>query len=326
MRTMTQRRGVGRRRLTLVFVLAAIAAATTNVEVGGVAVPAGPCGTASSAPPAGGWEHVALIVFENKSLKQVIGNTADAPYLNSLASQCASSTNMWSLTLTSLANYVALTSGYTGYQNGREVEITSNKDPTVWPQSSVSLFEAMGPDALQLAESMPSNCYLKGSGNFVVNHTAYQYYTRIRTPLCPQYAVPLTASSNPLAARFNLIIPNKINDMHKSPTTTTLSQKIRAGDNWSRDFIPRLLASDEYQAGKTAIILTWDEGNKRDMRVPFIVLSPSTPPGSLSAVRFNHYSVLKGIQEMLGVPGPFLGHAGDAGTASIRTDPALGLG
>jgi len=58
--------------------------------------------------------------------------------------------------------------------------------------------------------------------------------------------------------------------------------------------------------------------------VPFIVISPSTKPGSVSTVAYDHYSTLKGIEQMLGVT-PLLGHAGDPGVTSIANDPAFGL-
>jgi hypothetical protein len=48
-----------------------------------------PCGAlpASSAPTT--YAHVALIMFENKPLKKIVGNTTDAPYRNSLISGCS---------------------------------------------------------------------------------------------------------------------------------------------------------------------------------------------------------------------------------------------
>lgn len=53
-------------------------------------------------------------MFENKPLKKIVGNRTDAPYLNSLVDACSYAKNDQSLSITSLANYGALTSGYTG--------------------------------------------------------------------------------------------------------------------------------------------------------------------------------------------------------------------
>ena len=299
--------------------------------------------TSTSLPPSGGpcagtgtppatWDHVALIIFENKPLKKIIGNTADAPYLNSLANSCSYSDSMESLATVSLANYVALTSGFTGHNGGVEVPITSNSDPSVWPQDSTSLFELMDAGspttsaaAVEWAESMPSNCFLHGSGDFVENHAPFRYYTKTQTTLCPLYSRPFSATpADQLSARFNLIIPNKVHDMHLVPNTT-IAQRIQNGDNWAKTYLPALISSSQFQAGRTAIIITWDEGNGSDFTVPFIVVTPYTKAGGVSSVAYDHYSTLKGIEQMLGVT-PFLGHAGDAGKSSIRDDVVFRLG
>ena len=111
--------------------------------------------------------------------------------------------------------------------------------------------------------------------------------------------------------------------MHLVPNTT-ISQRIRNGDNWAKTFVPGLLSSAAYQSGTTAIIITWDEGNNTQFLVPLIVITPYTQAGGVSSVSYNHYSVLKGIQQMVGAT-PLLGHAADAGTASIRDDAIFGL-
>ena len=53
-----------------------------------------------------------------------------------------------------------------------------------------------------------------------------------------------------------------------------------------------------------------------------VVVAPTTPAGARSATLFNHYSLLRTTEELLGLPGR-LGHAGDASTASMRA--AFGL-
>jgi phosphatidylinositol-3-phosphatase len=307
-------------------------AAGAGAAVGAVApTQSAPCGTGAPAPAT--YSHVALIIFENKPLKKIVGNTADAPYLNSLINACSYSKNDLSLSKTSLTNYVALTSGYMGCQaadsNGvctKQLEITSNSDPLTWPQAQKSIFEVMGANAVQWGESMTSNCQLKSSGEFVVNHTPYQYYTRTRTAgstLCQANARPFpTNDADTLSAKFNLIIPNKTDIMHLVPNST-VSQRIKNGDNWAKSFIPSLISSANYQSGNTAIIITWDEGNNSNFYVPLIVITPSTQKGGVSTVSYNHYSVLKGIQQMVGYSSPLLGHAGDAGVNSIRDDAAF---
>jgi hypothetical protein len=309
----------------------AVAASTTTTVATTTAVQPPPVDPVAPAPgtqcgtkygQTAAWEHVTIIIFENKTFSQIIGS-ANAPYLTSLATACSYATNMNHMTPTSLTNYIALTSGYTGHSNGQEVLITGTKNPPIWPQDSVSIFEAMGAGAREWAESMPSNCYMHSVGEFHVGHTPYQYYTRTQNTLCPQYAVPL-GSSTAMSARFNLLIPNIAHDMHGTDTLTTSTARIRAGDAWAASFIPTMLASPEYQAGRSVIIVAWDEANANTTKMPYIVISPYTQAGGVSGIPYNHYSTLKGIQQMLGVT-PLLGHAADPAVNSIADDPTLKL-
>src|SRR3954454_6081188 len=68
--------------------------------------------TIRPAKPSGTRLRVAVLVLENRSYGQVIGNR-DAPFLNRLARRYALATNYYALAHPSLPNYVALTSGST---------------------------------------------------------------------------------------------------------------------------------------------------------------------------------------------------------------------
>ena len=69
------------------------------------------------------------------------------------------------------------------------------------------------------------------------------------------------------------------------------------------------------------LIIGFDEGNAKTFNIPFIVVSPYTPVGYTTNVRLDHYSTLRGVQEMLGLP--FLGNAATS-TTSIRNFFGLG--
>ena len=56
----------------------------------------------------------------------------------------------------------------------------------------------------------------------------------------------------------------------------------------------------------------------------YIVISPYTKAGGTTAIRYDHYSTLKGVQQMLGVT-PLLGHAADTGVNSSADDPIFNL-
>jgi phosphatidylinositol-3-phosphatase len=326
------------------FIAAAMAAGLLPAGMTGLAAPSAetkvsasaPCaGKRAGAPPAT-WKHVTLIVFENKPLKRIIGNTDDAPYLNRLANVCSYSSNTRALSATSLANYIALTSGYTGCKTANRQgrcttpkPITANKPPEVWPQDSKSIFALMNRpqpgSAVEWAEGSRGNCYTGGEGLFTVTHTPFPYYTRTAGRLCQRFARPFPAAPRRvLSAKYNLVIPNKENIMHLVPNTT-VSERIENGDDWLSGYLPKLLSSRRYTSGNTAILITWDEGNANDFVVPLIVITPYTRVGGVSTVAYNHYSTLKGIQGMLGFSSPLLGHAADRKRSSIRADSVFRL-
>ena len=93
-----------------VAVLVAGSSGVAAVATAGPALAAGPCGTVSTAPV---YKHVIWIWMENHSYGDIIGNKAQAPYLNALASECGLATNYHNISHPSLPNYLALTSGST---------------------------------------------------------------------------------------------------------------------------------------------------------------------------------------------------------------------
>src|SRR5215472_6082447 len=56
-------------------------------------------------------DHIFVIMMENHQTKQIIGNTADAPYINSLADANGVALNYYGVTHPSLPNYLAAISG-----------------------------------------------------------------------------------------------------------------------------------------------------------------------------------------------------------------------
>ena len=71
--------------------------------------------TASAAPlnnrDDGSFKHIFVIMMENHSTDEILGNTADAPFTNSLASRAAVALNYYGVTHPSLPNYLAAISG-----------------------------------------------------------------------------------------------------------------------------------------------------------------------------------------------------------------------
>ncbi len=267
--------------------------------------PSVPCGAIRTPPVR--YQHVIWVVMENKTFTDVIGSP-NAPYINGMAQKCGLATNFHAEAHPSLPNYIAMTSGDTQ-------GITDDSGPSSHRLSVPSLFSQLGPTGWRaLQESMPANCELSDSGLYAARHNPAAYYTSVRSA-CNTRDVPLQYPLN-LSARFTFVTPNTCNDMHSCPGATDSASQVRNGDTWLARFLPKLLASREYRSGSTAIFVTWDEDDyHHDQRVPTIVISPSTRRGTKAAGVFDHYSLLRTTEELLGIR-TYLGAAATA--PSIR--------
>ena len=286
------------------------ATTTTRATTAPSMPPGAPCGWRTGAPPAQ-WDHVVMVVFENKSVAQIFDPASTATFIKSLPSSCGYAADYWAVWIRSLANYLALTSGDTHGQ-----EQLADPPPREAPAEGDSIFQQLGDDWTVLAESMQTNCQMTGDSLYNPRHVPSLYYTAIRSA-CATRTIPLGATPD-LSKRFTMIIPNMVNDMHLTDLTPDIPSRIKAGDDWLRDFLPKLLATPEYQAGRTAIIITWDEGQATNSQVPLFVISPYVKPGTRETRNFTHYSLLRTMQEMMGLT-PLLGRAATA--PSMRGGP-----
>ena len=304
---------------TRLLVMAAIVLAATGTATVATAVsPAaasGPCGTAT-APHT--YQHVVWIWMENHSFSDIIGNKSQAPYTNSLAAGCGLATNYHSTTHPSLPNYLSATSGIA--QGSLPATTYLDCSPSVICDMTVGSIFGQGETWKAYEESMPSNCDTSDSGAYSVSHNPAPYYTSLSG--CASRDVPYTRLATDLAGNalpaFSFITPNLIDDMHDG----TVAQ----GDAWLAKNLPAILTSKPYQAGTTAVFITWDEGSggypiedcdntgttDTSCHVATIVISPTTPAGATSGTFFSHYSLLATTEQLLGLPK--LGQASSSAT------------
>jgi phospholipase C len=244
--------------------------------------------------------------MENHSYSQIIGSSS-APYENLLARRCGLATNYHGVTHPSLPNYMAATGGSTA-------GITTDCSPSSRCESSGhSIFEQVAASRRtwrSYEESMPSNCSLNSRSPYAVKHNPAAYYSRIRAQ-CRSWDIPFgsTSSGHFLSdldagrlPAFSFVTPNLCHDTHDCSVST--------GDAWLKAIVPTITSSNTYRAGRTAVVITWDEGYVSSNQVPTIIVAPSTRTGSRSATRFNHYSLLRTTEEMLHLA--LLGHAASA--------------
>jgi phosphatidylinositol-3-phosphatase len=262
-----------------------------------------PCGTEPTPPM---YQHVIWIWMENHSFSDIIGNTSQAPFINTLAGECGLATNYHNITHPSLPNYVGATSGLA--LSGLTQFSTDCNPGTLCSTSAPSIF-GQGESWKAYQESMPGNCFKSNSGEYAVRHNPPPYFTSLAT--CGSFDVPYTQLATDLANNtlpaFSFITPNLIDDMHDGT--------IKQGDTWLSTELPKILSSSAYTSGTTAVFVTWDEGTGGSTRancagnttdnschVATIVVSPSTVAGSTSTTLFNHYSLLGTTEQLLGEP------------------------
>jgi hypothetical protein len=256
--------------------------------------------TRSSAGQLPAFSHIFVIVMENKEASQILGSSA-APYINQLAGQYAYAADYYGMRHPSLPNYLALTGGstfgvasdcVTCYVSGDNIAAQLEKAGRTWKA---------------YMESMPQPCYQgAGAQGYAQKHDPFIYYNDIRTNanLC-QNIVPLTQFQTDLnqnsVPQFAWITPNLCNDMHDCSVGT--------GDNWLKTWVPKILASSAWK-DNGALFITFDEGVTNagccqyatGGKVSTLVISPLVKQGFVSHVPYDHYSLLRTIEEAWGLP------------------------
>jgi Phosphoesterase family len=283
--------------------------AATTPSTSGSSITAAPCGRAG-APPVR-YDHVVWIWMENHSVDEILGAAAPTPFERGLAAACGAGTAYRAVGSPSLPNYIGATSGST---NG----IFDDASPSVHPVVTDNLFRQVrdsGGTARSYEEAMRNNCQLESSGTYAVKHNPQAYFADASDRVaCQRDNVPLgdltggafvDALTNGTLPTFSFITPDLCHDTHDCG--------VAEGDRWLEQWITPILASSTYRDGRTAVFIVWDEPTP----MPVIVISPTTPSATSSTVAFDHYSLLRTTEELLGL-GPALGKAAVA--SSMRTE------
>ena len=183
------------------------------------------------------FDHIVIIVEENKPRDEVIGSSS-APYINKLAKTYSQAVHYNAVTNPSLPNYISLTSGTTA-------GITNDCNP---PGPACQADVTNVADSLEhahktwktYAESMPKPCYGSNNGDYAVKHNPFMYYPDITSQAdrCNSHVVPFSQFTADLSAAtslpdYALVSPNLCNDMHNC--------SIQTGDAWLARYVPQIL-------------------------------------------------------------------------------------
>ena len=113
--------------------------------------------------------------------------------------------------------------------------------------------------------------------------------------------MPYTALAADLASasttpNYALIVPNLCNDMHNCSVST--------GDNWLKNNLPAILNSPACTSDKCLLILTWDEDDNSQSNLVLTIFAGSGAQtgGVTSSVSYTHFSMLRTIENIFGLP------------------------
>src|SRR5271156_2993924 len=241
--------------------------------------------------------HVVVVLEENHAYENIIGSP-DAPYINQLAAEGASFTQSFAITHPSEPNYLALFSGSTQGIKG---------DPCPSRHSAPNLGSeliAAGETFTGFSEGLPAvGSRICTSGKYASKHVPWVDFSNVPSnDNQPYTSFPANFANLPTVA---WVIPDQDNDMHDG--------SLERGDAWLKKNLATYLAWA--RNNNSLLIITWDEDEDTDVnRIPTIFVGPMVKPGKYSE-KIDHYSVLRTLEAMYGLP-----YAGKSAAASAVTD------
>ena len=229
-------------------------------------------------------DHIVIVMEENHAYKKIIGNSG-APYMNSLARRGATFLQSYGVTHPSQPNYIALFSGSTQ-------GVSDDRCPYRFSEPNLATeLKNKGLSFTGFSEDLPSVGY-KGcrSGAYYRKHSPWVNFTNVSAEVNqPMTSFPKDFSKLPTVS---FVIPNINHDMHNGT--------IQAADRWLKQTI------DPYvnwaKTHNSLLIVTWDEDDfTKSNHIPTFMVGPMVKKGQYQQ-RINHYSVLRTIEEMYGLP------------------------
>jgi len=268
------------------------------------------CGGGSSRPAGNPnvpqFSHVFVVVEENHSFQQTIGNAA-MPFLNSLANKYGLATQYFANTHPSLPNYFVLTAGQT---------VTSSDDVNgpVRVDNIAQAVTQAGKTWKCYAESLPNVGYTgPDSGLYDHAHVPFGFFENVQTdPRQANNIVPIPQLATDVATdqlpNYGFIVPNIRSDGHDCPDGAAScddNRKLATADAWLAANIQPLLDSPTFQSGGL-LLITFDESTDADTahgggQVPLLVISSRSQPGFKSTTLYQHQNTLRLALDALGI-------------------------
>ncbi|KPI25354.1 phosphoesterase [Actinobacteria bacterium OK074] len=281
-----------RRTRTAVASATALAAAAFGLWTGIGAATTARAATAVPSP-----DHVVVVMMENHAYTQVIGSSS-APYINSLATGGATLTQSYGITHPSQPNYFALFSGDTQ-------GITDDSCYSAGFSSAANLASeviAAGGTWGSYNETLPSaGSTTCSSGNYARKHNPWFGFGNVPTSTAYTFAqFPSDYSTLP---DVSFVTPNLCSDMHDCSVAT--------GDTWLKNNLGAY--ATWAKTHNSLLVVTFDEDNLLSgNRIPTVLYGQQVTAGSTSSTKYNHYDLLRTLEDSQGLST----HAGNAASAA----------
>jgi phosphatidylinositol-3-phosphatase len=273
---------------------------TASPVVSSSPTPAEPASSSPSPSPSAtsgvpDFTNVWIIVLENRDYSRIVG-ADDLPYMTGLIARYGLAEQYFGVARPSQPNYLAMFSGST---HG----VTDNDNHDIDAPNLADQIEASGRTWRQHAENVPSGCFTgsraeggrDGRGEYVRKHAPAISFTSISgNPARCAFIEDFTAFQ-PGDVDFALIIPNQCNDAHDC--------RLPVADAWLAKHVPQIIESEAFRSGGV-LFVTFDEDAGEDPgggHIATIVVSPLVAAGTRSAVRYDHYSLLRTIEDAWGL-------------------------
>jgi hypothetical protein len=185
---------------------------------------------------------------------------------------------------------------------------------------------------------------------YATKHNPFMYFHAIiDSPSCQQNVVPLTKLEDVLQSvdrtpNYTFIVPNLCHDGHDRPCKNGEPGSLESANEFLRHWVPLIMNSPAYRADGM-LVINFDEALTIDAtaccnqqpgpntpkpgvngpgggRTGAIVLSRFIKPGTVSRVPYNHYSLLRTVEDIFKVP--HLLYAGRKGLARFGKDVFTG--
>jgi hypothetical protein len=261
------------------------------------------------------YDHIVIVIEENHSHGEIIGNVTNAPFMTALATQGVTFASYFAVAHPSQPNYLHLFSG-----SGQGV--TNDDPPAHTPFAAPNLAAeliAAGYTFTGFSEDLPAGG--DATTVFTIDAAYHILYARKHNPWSNWQDATVPTPANRLPPSVNqpfssfpadfkmlptlaIVVPNQQHDMHDG--------KIKTADDW---LSANLGAYATWAAAHNSLlIVTWDEDDRgAGNQIPTIFAGAGIESGTNTAT-WTHHNLLRTIEDMYGTT-----HAGSAAqVAPIR--------